>query len=351
MNRLRYPNRKRIGWTIAMDFGLTDDQLDLQKSFGSLFASYATSMVVRESEPLGFSAQLWHRLGDLGVPELASAASSGGSPATLSQLVVIAAEYGRRLAPVPLLETVVAARLLDRFDRPPAEGICTLALRPVTAGDPIELLAAGAIADSVVALVGDELVFAELAGDGEQGFVRNLGASPLANRTLAEEVTVLAQGTAAKEYHQRALDDWKVLLAAALVGAATEAHSMTVAYVKERRAFNVPIGWFQTVAHRLADAINDLDGAYLLVHKAAWAIDSGSTDAPKLASMAYAYTTRLTERVAAECLHLHGGIGYTMEHDIQLYFRRAKAWPLALGDPRDEFLRVATRLKLSGAGV
>lgn len=335
-----------------MDFALTEDQLDLQRSFGGLFASHATTGVVRQSEPIGFNAQLWQRLRNLGVPELASATASGGSPATLSQLVVLAAEYGRRLAPVPLLETTVAARLLDRFDRPPpAEGLCTLALRPVTAGSPIELLAAGAIADSVVALVGDDLVLAELAGDGGQGFVRNLGASPLANRTLAEEVTVMAQGAAAKEYHQRALDDWKVLLAAALVGAATEAHSLTVAYVKERRAFNVPIGWFQTVAHRLADAINDLDGAYLLVHKAAWAIDSDSTDAPKLASMAYAYTTELTERVTAECLHMHGGIGYTMEFDIQLYFRRAKAWPLALGDPRDEFLRVATRLELSGAGV
>jgi alkylation response protein AidB-like acyl-CoA dehydrogenase len=335
-----------------MDFALTDDQLDLQKSFSRLFAAHSDSSIVRESEPIGFSADLWRRLGELGVPQLASAAASDGNQATLSQLIVIAGEYGRRLAPAPVLETLVTARLLDRFDQPPPSGICTLALRPVKADGAMNLLSAGAIADSVIALAGDELVLAGLAG--EPGFVHNLGASPLANRTLSDSPAVLARGADAKEHHQRALDDWKVLLAAALVGAATEAHTMTVAYVKERKAFTVPIGWFQTVAHRLADAINDLDGAYLLVNKAAWAIDSGSPDAPKLASMAYAYTTELAERVTAECLHMHGGVGYTMEHDVQLYFRRAKAWPLALGDPRDEFLQVATRLELadlSGAGV
>ncbi len=336
--------RNRTGKDNLMDFALTDDQLDLQKSFGSLFAAHAGSAVVRESEPLGFDAELWRRIGELGVPQLASAVASNGDPATLSQLIMIAGEYGRRLAPVPLLETLVTARLLDRFDQPPpTAGICTLALRPVTVDGAMTLLAGGAIADAVVALRGDELVLAGLSGAPD--LVLNLGASPLANRTLAESPTVLARDADARHHHQRALDDWKVLLAAALVGAATEAHTMTVAYVKQRKAFNVPIGWFQTVAHRLADAINDLDGAYLLVHKAAWAIDSGSADAPKLASMAYSYTTELAERVTAECLHMHGGVGYTMEHDVQLYFRRAKAWPLALGDPRDEFLQVARRLE------
>jgi alkylation response protein AidB-like acyl-CoA dehydrogenase len=331
-----------------MDFALTEDQLDLQRSFGALFSVHADSVVVRDSEPIGFDPELWRRLGELGVPQLASSTASNGDPATLSQLIVIAGEYGRRLAPVPLLETLVTARLLDRFDQgPPTSGICTLALRPVKTGGIMNLLAAGAIADWVVALRGDELVLAGLAGAAD--VVLNLGASPLANRTLADSPTVLARDADATSHFQRALDDWKVLLAAALVGAATEAHTMTVAYVKERKAFKVPIGWFQTVAHRLADGVNDLDGAHLLVHKAAWAIDTNSADAPKLASMAYAYTTELAERVTAECLHMHGGVGYTMEHDVQLYFRRAKAWPLALGDPRDEFLQVASRLELTEA--
>jgi alkylation response protein AidB-like acyl-CoA dehydrogenase len=330
-----------------MDFALTDDQLDLQRSFGALLAAHAGTDVVRESEPTGFSVELWKRVGELGVPQLASAAATDGNPATMSQLIVIAEEYGKRLAPVPLIETLTTARLLDRFDRkPPASGVCTMALRKVRTGGAAELLAAGAIADSVVALIGDELVLGRLAEEGTPRFVLNLGSSPLANRLVAESPTVLARGAAATEHYQRALDDWKLLSAAALVGAAREAHRMTVAYVKERRAFNVPIGWFQTVAHHLADAINDLDGAHLLTHKAAWAIDAGQPDAPRLASMAYAYATELAERVTAECLHFHGGVGYTMEHSVQLYFRRAKAWPLALGDPRDEFLVLADRLDI-----
>ena len=129
-----------------------------------------------------------------------------------------------------------------------------------------------------------------------------------------------------------------------VAGLAGEAHRITLAYVKERRAFGVPIGWFQTVAHRLADSINDLDGSRFLTHKAAWAIDSDDESADRLTSMAYSYSTELAQRITAECLHFHGGIGYTLEHDIQLYFRRAAAWPLALGDPRTELATLATRM-------
>jgi alkylation response protein AidB-like acyl-CoA dehydrogenase len=125
---------------------------------------------------------------------------------------------------------------------------------------------------------------------------------------------------------------------------AAEAHRIALAYVKERKAFGVPIGWFQTVAHRLADSITDLDGARFLVHKAAWAVDQKDETGPRLVSMAYVFAAELAERVTAEALHFHGGIGYTMEHDIQLYFRRAKCWPLALGDPRNEMSVLSTRL-------
>jgi alkylation response protein AidB-like acyl-CoA dehydrogenase len=155
---------------------------------------------------------------------------------------------------------------------------------------------------------------------------------------------VLAVGPDSRQAFECALDDWKVLMAAALVALATRAHEIAVEYVKERRAFGVPIGWFQTVAHRLADAVNELDGARLLAHKAAWAIDQSHSDGPRLASMAFAYASPLVERVTAECLHFHGGIGYTMENDIQMYFRRGKAWPMSLGDPRRELAVLADRL-------
>jgi alkylation response protein AidB-like acyl-CoA dehydrogenase len=327
-----------------MDFSLTSDQLDLQDSFGRLFAEHSTSAEVREAEPIGFSADLWHRLVDVGVPTIGMRSESGDAAASLTQLIVIAEEYGRRLAPVPLIETLVTARALDRFDVHLPAGICTIALQPVAADGNAPLLAAGAVSESVVALVHDTLVLADLQGNGLENYVSNLGSSPLANRLLGPSRTVLAEGEAAGVAFDRALDDWKLLVSAALIGVSAEAHRMTVEYVKDRRAFGVPIGWFQTVAHRLADAINELDGARLLIHKAAWAIDTGDQAAARLASMSYAYAMALSERVTAECLHFHGGIGYTREHDIQLYFRRATCWPLALGDPRAELNQVAERI-------
>lgn len=328
-----------------MDFSLTDEQAELRASFGRLFDEHATITDLRRAEPVGFSADLWRRLGEVGIPNLAAGPATDGSPATLSQLVVVAEEYGRRLAPVPLLETLTAARALDRAGTDlPTSGIVTFALRPLDAGGSAPLLAAGAVADAAVALAGDELVLAELAGRAGDGFVANLGASPLANRALGERRAVLASGDRARAAYERALDDWKVLLSAALVGVALEAHRIALAYVKERKAFGVPIGWFQTVAHRLAESINDLDGARFLAHKAAWAVDEGEAEAPRLVSMAYAYAAPLAERVTTECLHFHGGIGYTLDHDIQLYFRRAKSWPLALGDPRGELAVLSERM-------
>jgi hypothetical protein len=193
---------------------------------------------------VGFSADLWKRVGELGVPGLAARGadgSDGSDAATLSQLIVIAEEYGRRVAPIPLPETLATTRLLDRLGVEAPDGICTLALRRIKADGQADLLAAGAVADSLVALVGDDLVLAPLAGDGAAEFVHNLGSSPLANRTLAQPRTVLVSGAEAREHYARALDDWKILLAAALVGVASEAHRMTVAYVKERKAFKVPI--------------------------------------------------------------------------------------------------------------
>jgi alkylation response protein AidB-like acyl-CoA dehydrogenase len=323
-----------------MDFSLNDDQAELQASFGRLFARHATAADVRAAEPLGFSAPLWERLAGMGVPLLAASQDA----ASLSQLIVIAEEYGRRLAPVPLVETLTSARALARAGVAlPEGGIVTVALRPIDASGAAPLLAAGAVATSAVAHDGSRFVLAKLDGAPPFASVSNLGSSPLANRRLGADRTVLASGDEARIAFDRALDDWKVLISAALVGLADEAHRIAVAYVKERKAFGVPIGWFQSVAHRLADSVNDLDGARFLTHKAAWALDSKDDAAQRLTSMAYAYSTTLAERITAESLHFHGGIGYTLEHDIQLFFRRAKAWPLALGDPRRELAAVADR--------
>lgn len=139
-----------------------------------------------------------------------------------------------------------------------------------------------------------------------------------------------------------------------LHGLGRAALDLGVQYTKDRHQVGVPIGSFQAVQHHLADLHTDLDGAWLLAQKAVWALDQrheptrkGAT-AGRLTSMAFAFAFafagQTAEAAAAAALHYHGGYGCMVEYDIQLYFRRAKAARLVLGDPRRELQTVADRL-------
>ena len=146
------------------------------------------------------------------------------------------------------------------------------------------------------------------------------------------------------ELHEHAVDEWRVLTAGALVGLAGAALELGVEYAKQRHQFGVPIGSFQALAHGLADAATAVDGARLLVREAAWAADEGESGATALARMAFLFAARSAQQATAVALHVHGGYGFTLEYDIQLYHRRAKAWPLLLGDPRRGALHLADAL-------
>jgi alkylation response protein AidB-like acyl-CoA dehydrogenase len=137
---------------------------------------------------------------------------------------------------------------------------------------------------------------------------------------------------------------WRALTGAALVGLGRRALDIGLAYVLEREAFGVLIGSFQTIQHRLADDDTALEGARLLAYKSAWAQDVGHPQAPELATMAFLFAAETAFRTASDSLHFHGGYGYALEYDIQLYFRRAKAWALAAGDPRAAYASLAHEL-------
>jgi alkylation response protein AidB-like acyl-CoA dehydrogenase len=123
-----------------------------------------------------------------------------------------------------------------------------------------------------------------------------------------------------------------VLTAAAVVGLATSAHLIGCEYARERNAFGSPIGAFQGIAHPLADDATNLDGARLLVHKAAWALDLEHERARELAAMAFAFASRAAEAATYNALHTHGGYGFMLEYDVQLHYRRARGWPRVWGD-------------------
>jgi alkylation response protein AidB-like acyl-CoA dehydrogenase len=336
-----------------MDLRLTGEQEQLVDAFSALYAKHAPSERVREAEPLGFDEGLWTRLQEVGVVAMAVAEDAGGWGASTLDLALVAEQHGRSVAPAPLVEAQVAARLLARTapDRlgPVLDGerLATVALHPpvdgVARGVP-----AGAVVDDVAVWTGEQLLLVPAEGAGTY---ENLGSMPLADVEVPaardDGAEVLAEGDDARQAFESAVDDWLRLTAAALVGSAARALEIGVEYVKERRAFDVPIGSFQAIAHRLADSAAAVDGARLLALEAAWAADDEPDRAAELAAMAFAFATETARDASARSLHFHGGYGFMMESDIQLHWRRARAWSAVWGEPRAAYRR-ATDARLGG---
>jgi alkylation response protein AidB-like acyl-CoA dehydrogenase len=332
----------------VVDLSLTDEQEQLVEAFRVFFAKECPPTVVRDAEESGgFDRALWNAVAALGGPTM------GVDGAGLLDLALASERAGAALAPIPLVDAWVTARLLAACGAtgrtalarlgadPPPVGV--LALRPTRDGI-ARLVPAGAVAEIVVGLDDDELVVVDAAPDAPAR-VHDLGRAALADRSLrAGTRTVLATGGAARSLHAAAVDEWRVLTAGALVGLAGAALEIGVEYAKQRHQFGVPIGSFQALAHRLADVATAYEGALLLAREAAWAADEHEPDATALARMAFLFATRAARDTSAAALHVHGGYGFTLEYDVQLYLRRAKGWPLALGDPRRGALQLADAL-------
>jgi alkylation response protein AidB-like acyl-CoA dehydrogenase len=339
-----------------MNFALSEDQTLLRDTFARLFAAESNPERVRRAEPSGFDAALWKHLAEVDAIGLRTPVADGGSGAGLLEAVLVAEQAGRALASGPLIESIVAAALLSRFDAAPARElvsraldgstIVTLALREVPPGTP-QLVPGGVVADAVVGLDGDALVLVTRGHDAPTSLA-NLGASPIARWTLSSPPdsgtrTVLARGDDARRTFTTARDEWQLLTAAALYGLARRAVEIAADYASERIQFDRPIGAFQGIAHPLADAVTDVEGARLLTWFAVWSTAQRTEHAASLIPFAFGWAAHAATRAVACALHTHGGYGLSLEYDIQLYHRRAKAWALIGGDPRDAFVLGAER--------
>ncbi len=339
-----------------MRLDLSDDEVALQDAFRSFFVAESTPDRVREHAALGFDAGLWASAATLGLPAMGLSAAAGGG-ADLAQLAVVATEVGRTIASIPFVEHTVAARLLERHGDDTdglatGDRIATLALRPPRQGH-ATVLPAGAVAHVVVALDRDQLIAA--AGEPPMAAARNHGDAPIADRRLAG-ATVLAQGPDAVASYRRARLEWFALMSAVQIGIAQTALELGQRYVMERHQFGVPIGSFQSVQHGLADIPGQILGAEMLTGKACWAGDleaiSGEPgaldiddnvvdDFAALAPMAFLHAAETAAWATDRSLHFHGGYGYSEEYDIQLYYRRARAWAGVAGDPARLFRELA----------
>jgi alkylation response protein AidB-like acyl-CoA dehydrogenase len=329
-----------------MDVNPSAEQRQLIDAFAALYADASPPEVVRACEPLGHSPELWQRLLDTGAVEMALPESFGGGGARLLDLALVAEQHGRYVAPAPLVEAQVAARLLAALGESAAEVVeevhggrlITLAVRPPR-GERAELVPAGAVADAVIAVRGDDLLLVPTAGRASA--VATLGSQPVADVTLSASDRVLARGAEALAAYALAVDEWRVLTAAALTGLAARALEIGVAYVLERKAFDRTLGSFQGVAHPLADRASEVDGSELLVHEAAWSRDEQPERFAELAAMSLGFAAETARDTSYYALHFHGGYGFMLEYPIQLYYRRARSWAALLESPQASFRRVA----------
>jgi len=281
-------------------------------ALAELLDAKCPSTRVRAAEPLGFDAGLWHEV---------EAVIDVSGP--LVDLALAAEPLGAYLAPVPFAEAVAARRAVPGL----ADEIATFAV----AGE--RLVPAGAIADCLVGLRASDNALVVARGVAPRRAPSNLASLPLADRALDGEI--VATGDEASAHARDARAAWMVCTGAALVGLAQRALDLTTAYVKERRQFGVPIGSFQSVQHRLADCATSIAGARLSAWRGAWAADVRAPDAYDRALMAFLFASETAREATAAALQFHGGYGFTLDHDVQLYLRRAKGWPLVLGDPHD----------------
>jgi alkylation response protein AidB-like acyl-CoA dehydrogenase len=331
-----------------VDLRLTEEQFSVRETFAALFRAESPPGRVRTAELTGLDQRLWRLYAGTGALGIGVPPELGGGGGGLLELALVAEEAGRRLAPIPVTESAAAARLLARLGaetllEPVLSGarIMTLA----TGAGPLEqqMLPAGALAHAALALRNDSLRYVPRPAGLDFAPPANVGAAPLAQWEDAAGGLPLADGAPARAMFAAALDEIRVLGAAALTGLAAEAIAIGARYATTREAFGVPIGAYQAVAHPFADAVTAADGARLLTWKACWALDARRDDGPQLAAMAFAFAAETAYQAAAHSLHVHGGYGFTEEYDIQLYYRRAKAWAVSFADPRRELLAVADR--------
>jgi alkylation response protein AidB-like acyl-CoA dehydrogenase len=331
-----------------MDLRLSEEQRAVRDAFAALFRKEATPDRVRLAESSGLDDELWRRYAGTGALGIGVPAQCGGEDGGLVELTLVAQEAGRRLAPIPVVETAAAARLLGRLGEkellaPVVTGSTIVSLASAPGPLSHQLLIDGAVADAVLVLDGAALRYVTRPDGVPTTPRRNLGGLALQRWDDHSAGTVLADGAEANRLFGAALDDVRVLRAAALHGLTSQAVEIGVGYVGVREAFGQPIGMYQAVAHPFADAVAALDGAQLLIYKACWALESAHPDGPALAAMAFVFAAQTAYQVTTHCLHVHGGYGFMEEYDIQLYYRRAKAWAAAFADPQRELLTVADR--------
>lgn len=333
-----------------MDFGLTDDQREIQRTARELLADRARFERVREhAEARRFDEGLWRELCELGWPGIAISEEHGGQGLGRAELSILCEELGRTVAPTPFLPTVLAATLIEQAGS--AEQ-CERWLPGLASGeaigavgiarDGVAELVIGAPSAALFVLVEDGTARVLDSDRAEVMVVDSIDPTRPTGRVSAE----IGAGEALPGDLSGGLDRALVAVASELVGVCDRALEMTVAYVKERKQFGVPVGSYQAVSHRCAQMLLDTEQARCTAAFAAWAADADPQRLGEAAAMAKAAASHAGVEVTCSAIQAHGGIGFTWEADVHWLYKRAQIDAALLGGAKQQRRRLAGMLAL-----
>ncbi len=379
-----------------MNFGFNEEQELLRSTARKFFDNECASDTVRKlmDGPEGMTPDLWKKIAEQGWTGLIFADEHGGMGLGFVDLVVLMEEMGRAVVPGPFFSTVLLGGLAIREAGTDAqkkawlpkiasgEARATLAWMEPSAelgarGITLTATAKGAgftldgtklfvhdanTADVIVVAARtasgkspEEGVSLFLVPKGTPGLSVTLLPTMDQTRKLCEvafknvEVgadALMGQTGSGWAPLARVIDRATVALCAEMCGGAQKVLEMTVEYAKIRQAFGRPIGSYQGVKHKAADMLVDVENSKSITYYAAWAMDEDVPEGPLAVSMAKAYVSDAYRRVAGAGIQLHGGIGFTWEHDLHLYFKRAKGSEFTFGDATWHRERVAQLVNL-----
>ena len=204
----------------------------------------------------------------------------------------------------------------------------------------VRLIPTGSIADHIVLRDGDDVV--RLTFDTRPAKVDNIGRLPMAwvDITQADSRTVLGSGAEALAEYDLALEEWRLLTAAALVGLVEETTTIAAEFAKTRYTLGVPISTLQGISHPLANMVITVQAGRNLARRAAWFLDNEPDERPELPGCAFVFMAEEAPRAATMAVHVQGGLGVSAEAAATAYLVRARGWPLAGGDPAATAKRV-----------
>lgn len=362
-----------------MNFGLNESQEILKESARKFFAGECPMAEVRRlmETDTAFDANLWAKLAEQGYTGILFPEEAGGVGLGIVELALLMEEAGRALLPGPFFSTVALAgsvllanagaaqnsKLLSAISQ--GEARATVAFLEATASwDPADLQVTAvngklkgeklfvpdaAIADWIIVAAKNGIFLVDPKSSGVR-------IAPMHGMDLTRKFYSVQFDNAPAEKIgdasslSRALDVATVALAAEMIGGMQRTLDLTVEYAKTRKQFGKPIGMFQAVQHHCADMYLETESSRSTVYYAAWALQENAPDASSAVSIAKMYASDASRTVGNRGIQVHGGMGFTWENDLHLYYRRAKASETCLGDATFHRERIA-RLVIDSEAV